>query len=387
MATTAPEIETTPASLHGEKTAAARVLHVINGEHYAGAERVQDLLAQQLPGQGFEVGFACVKPDRFLALRQSHEAPLVELSMRSRLDLRPVADLVRLIRRDGYALVHTHTPRAALVGRAAAALAGVPMIHHVHSPTSADSTHPWRNAVNTIAERISLSRIAAVIAVSGSMGRYALEHGISPQRVHVVHNGAPIRGPLNDRPAPHGTWTLGTVALFRPRKGLEILLESLAAVRSQGLPVRLRAVGRFETPEYETAIKAQVERLGLAEAVDWTGFTRNVNAELDRMDLLVLPSLFGEGLPMVVLEAMAAGVPVIGTRVEGVPEAIRDGRDGLLVEPGDAGQLARAIHQIITGQVDWQSLRASAHRRQAEAFSDRAMAAGVAQVYEEVLAG
>ncbi len=89
-----------------------RVLHVINGEHYAGAERVQDLLAMNLSRFGFEVGFACLKPGRFAMMRQALHAPLVELGMQSRFDLRPALRLARLVRREQYALVHTHTPRA-----------------------------------------------------------------------------------------------------------------------------------------------------------------------------------------------------------------------------------------------------------------------------------
>ena len=103
------------------------------------------------------------------------------------------------------------------------------------------------------------------------------------------------------------------------------------------------------------------------------------------MDLLVLPSLFGEGLPMVVLEAMAAGVPVIASRVEGIPEAIRDGQDGLICPPGDPRELAAAIGRFVAREVDWQQVRATAHRRQAERFSDRSMAQGVADVYRRVL--
>jgi glycosyltransferase involved in cell wall biosynthesis len=103
------------------------------------------------------------------------------------------------------------------------------------------------------------------------------------------------------------------------------------------------------------------------------------------MDLLVLPSLFGEGLPMVVLEAMAAGVPVVATRVPGVPEAIRHGEDGVLVNPNDPVDLARAIADLVGGRYNWESLRASAFERHAERFSDRAMAASVAAVYKELL--
>src|SRR5262245_45174319 len=93
----------------------ARVLHVINGEHYAGAERVQDLLAARLPEFGYEVGFACVKPVQFPNLRKSTQTPLYDLSMRSRIDLRAAWELRRIIRQDGYELLHAHTPRSLLV--------------------------------------------------------------------------------------------------------------------------------------------------------------------------------------------------------------------------------------------------------------------------------
>ena len=88
---------------------------------------------------------------------------------------------------------------------------------------------------------------------------------------------------------------------------------------------------------------------------------------------------------MVVLEAMAAGVPVIGTRVEGVPEAIRDGQDGVLCRPSDATDLSRAITNVLEGTCDWATLRRSALNRHAEYFSDIAMAKGVADAYDAVL--
>jgi glycosyltransferase involved in cell wall biosynthesis len=186
---------------------------------------------------------------------------------------------------------------------------------------------------------------------------------------------------------PMRDWTLGMVALFRPRKGIEVLLAALSRVRAAGCRARLLAVGGFETPEYEAEIRALATQLGLDDAIEWTGFTSDVRAELARMDLFVLPSLFGEGLPMVVLEAMAAGVPVIGSRVEGVPEAVRHRETGLLVEPGSVSQLAAAVEEIITGEIDFAKLSDGARRRHAAHFSDATMAAGVAAVYRDVLQG
>ncbi|HZZ72411.1 MAG TPA: glycosyltransferase [Pirellulales bacterium] len=364
-----------------------KVLHVINGEHYAGAERVQDLLALTLPEFGYSADFACLKPGKFAAARRATGARLFALPMRHPLDLRPAFRLARLARRGGYALLHSHTPRAALIGRLAARLAGLPLVHHVHSPTVADTTHRAKRWLNGLSEWATIHRSAALITVSRTLQDYVERRGLSARVVRVVHNGVPSAGPLRDREPPHGAWTLGMIALFRPRKGIEILLQALAQLRGDGNELRLRAVGQFETPAYEREIQALVDRLELREAIDWTGFTTNVAEELQHMDLFVLPSLFGEGLPMVVLEAMAAGIPIVATRVEGVPEAICDGIDGLLAEPNDVASLAAQLRRIIAGEVEWSQLRDHAHRRQADEFSDRAMAAGVAAVYSEVLAG
>ena len=363
-----------------------RALHLINGEHYSGAERVQDLLARQLPQFGYDVGFACLKPFRFPVARQTTSAPLVELAMRGRFDLRVVKKLVRLVQDQDYALVHAHTPRTALVGRLVAKRAGVPLVYHVHSPAGHDSTRQLVNAFNSLVEWHSLREADRLIAVSPSLERYMVARGFSADRVVCVPNGVPAYPAAVDRSPPVGVWTLGTVALFRPRKGIEVLLEALAALRSWDLDVRLRAVGGFETLAYETAVLGLADRLGVAGAVDWVGFTRNVNAELAKMDLFVLPSLFGEGLPMVVLEAMAAGVPIVATRVEGVPEAVKHRETGLLLDPGSVSQLAAAIRQFVEGEVDYTAMSRSGRQRHADHFSDIAMARNVAAVYNEVLA-
>lgn len=363
-----------------------RVLHVINGEHYSGAERVQDLLAKQLPQFGYEVGFACVKPQRFATARETKSAPLVEMPMIGRLDWRVAKQLEDLIDYDGYELVHAHTPRTAIVGRWAARRAGVPFVYHVHSPAGRDSTYRLSNWANTAVEAVCLRGADQLIAVSPSLRQYMLERGIADKRVACVPNGVPGASDAVERRPPTGTWTLGTIALFRQRKGTEVLIEALAALRSRGLNVRLRAVGGFETPEYEKAMRDLAERLGLQDAIDWIGFTRDVNRELTKMDLFVLPSLFGEGLPMVVLEAMAAGVPVVASRVEGVPEAVRHRETGLLVEPRSVSQLAGAIEKFVAGEVDYSALSRGARQRHSALFSDVTMAAGVAAVYDEVLA-
>jgi glycosyltransferase involved in cell wall biosynthesis len=384
----APVVELPPAELP-QPTAVEtiRVLHVINGEYYAGAERVQDLLAKHLPALGFSAGFACVKLDMFDELRDSKDSPLYDVPMVARFDLWAACRVAQIVRQRGYRIIHGHTVRTAMIGSLASALTGVPMVYHAHSPSSHDTTWRWWDRFNGFVERLSLRRASRVIAVSQAMAAHVEQEGFDPALIRVVPNGVPKLSTAPERRAPEGLWTLGVVALFRPRKGLEVLLDAMHILRRQGLPVHLRAVGTFESPKYEAEISARVRRLRLDDHITWTGFTRDVAEELQQMDLMVLPSLFGEGLPMVVLEAMASGVPVVATHVAGVPEAIRHGRDGVLVTPGDAEDLARAIADVVGGHYDWSALRASALARHAQCFSDRAMAEGVAGVYRELLGG
>lgn len=367
--------------------ATRRVLHLINGEFFAGAERVQDLLALRLGEFGYSVGFAALRPKAFGSARKAVDAPLYELPMRHKFDLRPARALAKIVQEQGYELLHSHTARSALIGRAVSQLTGLPLVHHVHSPAARDTTHRWSNRANALLERWVLPQAQAFIAVSNSLGRYAREMGLARDKVVVIPNGVPTPGPLATRATPTIPWTLGSVALFRPRKGLEVLLDAMALLTEAGHDVRLRAVGEFETTAYQREIMARAERLNLIDHIDWRGFQANVYGELAEMDLFVLPSLFGEGMPMVVLEAMAAGVPVISTRVEGVPEAVRDGVDGLLAEPGDPASLAEQIAKCMTGAVDWHGLRQSAYERQTACFSDRSLAEQVAQVYDAVLNG
>jgi glycosyltransferase involved in cell wall biosynthesis len=144
-------------------------------------------------------------------------------------------------------------------------------------------------------------------------------------------------------------------------------------------------VGRFETQEYECRIRQLAEKLNLAGAIDWAGFAREIDEELAQMDLFVLPSLFGEGLPMVVLEAMSSGLPVVASAVPGVPEAVRDGLEGLLVEPSNPAALAAAIARFVSHEVSWNEMGSGALLRHAECFSDLRMASEVAGVYDRVL--
>jgi glycosyltransferase involved in cell wall biosynthesis len=391
----------------GQDRPAIRALHVINGEHYAGAERVQDLLAGRLPDFGVEVGFACLKPGQFAELRKSQATPLLDLTMRTRFDLRPAVRLARTVRRERYDVLHTHSARALLIARLAAAMCGVPIVHHVHGNTSSEVAGRRFTRLNAWAERKSLPAAAAVIAVSASVADYLQSVGVQKDRLHVVFNGVPARGALANKERAQNGWTLGFIALLRPRKGLETFLEAAALLverdwrgRSendvsgsaagadpvrQSLTCRLRIVGRFETSEYEREVQALAQRLGLTTLIDWRGFQRSIDAELDAMDLLAFPSVLPEGMPMTVIEAMAAGVPIVASRVSGVTDVLRDREDALLVMPADAKALADAVATLVGDGALRDRLRQSAFARQRGRFSDANMAAEVANIYQQIL--
>ena len=361
-----------------------KVLHLINGEHFSGAERVQDLLASALPEFGYEVGFVCLKPKKFPEVRTS-DTPLFNLNMSSKFDFRCYKRVVEMVKEHGYQVLHAHTPRTLMIGSMAAKRLGCPLVYHVHSPVGRDSNRGLMNRLNTMMEKHSLKRVDRMICVSNSLQGYMKELGHNSEKLRVVSNGVAPMDSAQPRTASKGAWTIGTMALFRPRKGTEVLLDALKILKDNGTQVKLRAVGPFETPEYEAEILQQVERLQIGDMIEWTGFQTDVNQQLDLMDLFVLPSLYGEGLPMVVLEAMANAVPVVAANVEGIPEAVRDGVDGLIFEPANAQDLADKLTSLIGDDERLTQMSRSSLQRQREKLSDTAMAEGVSKVYDELL--
>ena len=368
------------------KNDTVKVLHLINGEHFSGAERVQDLLAMAMPKFGYEVGFACVKPEKFPNVRESR-GELFETRMKSKFDVWCGGRVAKVFRDNDYQIIHAHTPRTLMIGRLAARKLNCPLIYHVHSPVGRDSERGLANMLNTKLETWSLAGVDRMICVSNSLAGYMNEIGHHKDKITVVSNGVAAIDDLPARDLPGSRWTIGTMALFRPRKGTEVLLDALAILKKRDIDVTLRAVGPFETKEYESEVLAQVEKLGIGDMIDWTGFQTNVNEQLRKMDVFVLPSLYGEGLPMVVLESMANAIPVVASRVEGIPEAVRDGIDGLIFEPSNAEDLAEKLQSLIGDNKTWKSMSESAVERQRNDLSDISMARGVATVYDELLKG
>ena len=362
----------------------ARVLHLINGEHFAGAERVQDLLAMALPDFGYQADFACLKPGKFADIRRS-ETQLFELNMKSSFDLLVANRVKKIVREGGYQILHAHTPRTLMIATIVSWQLKLPLVYHVHSPVGRDSTRQLRNKINTWFETQCLRQVNQMICVSKSLKGYMSELGHDAGKLQVVHNGVPVCLNSPTKKQPQDRWVLGTMALYRPRKGIECLLEAMAILKQQNVNACLRAVGGFETPEYETEVKNLARQLNVEDIVTWTGFQTDINAQFQQMDLFVLPSLFGEGLPMVVLESMAQAVPVIASDVEGIPEAVRDGQDGLIFEPASPSDLADKVSSLVGDNERWNQMSRNAWQRQRDELSDLSMARGVAVVYKNIL--
>ena len=257
------------------RQAIPRVLHLINGEHFSGAERVQDLLGMTLPDIGYDVGFACLKPRLFPEKRQS-ENELFETPMRSKLDFKTIRKISHEARQGRFEILHAHTPRTLMAGSLIKRKLGLPLIYHVHSPVGHDSTRSFANRINRFVESWSARQVDHFICVSDSIRDYMLSIGHPAEKLTTVPNGVSVVNGTPERVAPSQVWTLGTTALFRPRKGTEVLLQALAILRERQYDVRLLAVGPFETPDYESKIQKLVSELGLADAIEWTGFVSDV---------------------------------------------------------------------------------------------------------------
>ncbi|MDP2105119.1 MAG: glycosyltransferase [Desulfobulbaceae bacterium] len=361
-----------------------KVLHLINGEYYAGAERVQDLLAINLPAHGYEVSFACLKPIAFPEARKCQEAPLFRLPMRSAIDLRVTKDLIRLIKEQRFALIHTHYSRSNLLGGLASLITGIPLVQHIHGVIGFDSGTIIKKYLNVLIERLAMIQARKIIVVSHHLRSTITAQTAFQHKLKVIHNGVPINPILPARSLNQKNPIIGTVAFWRPGKGLEELIRALHRLTVTGQRFMLLVVGGFITPQYETKIKAIAKDLGIANQIRWLGATSTVNSYLREMDLFVLPSL-SEGLPMVILEAMAAGVPVVATDVGGISEAVRHKVDGVLVPAKDHEALAWAIQKLHNAPPLWAEYRVSSHVRQTALFSDQHMTSEVAAVYSQLL--
>jgi glycosyltransferase involved in cell wall biosynthesis len=368
-----------------------RVLHLLNGEFFSGVEQVVLTLVRH--HRRVEPRVACLFAGR-MRQRLAGTLALETLPMRSRADLTVVRRLIAFVRHHEIQLLHAHTLRANLVAAMAATLTGIPLVVSIHSPARRETTKSLKNALNTGLERALVPMATAYITVSKKLREEMIGAGAVPHRVFVVENGIEVQkyrlGCGGEFRASLG-WAdhllVGTVALLRPRKGVEFLLRSFPLVIRDIPGCRLVVVGDPEHPAYLDELHGLCRRLGIEDQVRFVPFREDIPNILAALDIFVLPSLFGEGLPLVLLEAMAAARSVVATAVEGNEAAVVDGVTGLLVPPGDPAALARAIIELLRDPGRRARLGGEGLQRVSVHFSAERMTEAIETLYFRILQG
>jgi glycosyltransferase involved in cell wall biosynthesis len=247
-------------------------------------------------------------------------------------DARAVAALVGIIRRFRPNLITTHSSKAGMVGRLAAAVTGTPCLYTVHGWAFNDGSAASRRALCRWLERATAPLAARIICVSEHDRRIGAAAGIRPWRLVTIHNGIPdVSSSLRAEPGKPGPVRVVMVARFAPPKDHSTLLHAVRDVED----VELDLVG--DGPA-QPAAEALARELGIENRVHFLGRRADVAEMLARAHLLVLTSL-SEGFPLSTLEAMRAGLPVVISAVGGAPEAVEEGVTGFLVGRGDVAGL------------------------------------------------
>ena len=185
-------------------------------------------------------------------------------------------------------------------------------------------------------------------------------------------------------PVPEGAGPiLGNVGSFEERKGQGVLLDAVAACRDRLPGIHLILVG--DGPD-EAMLKERVESMGLQDCVTFFPFTREPVYVFEAIDILVLSSLYKEGLPNVLLEAMSMHLPVVSSRMAGVPEVVFDGETGYMVEPGDVQQLADGIVRCWTDQDQYARMAANARKLMEDKFDKKVQFGAFVEYFDRVLA-
>lgn len=369
----------------------ARVLHVLSGCTVGGCEQHVLALLSRLDRRRYEPWLAYfeAEPDAATPMApmfQEAGVRTVDLRARRRTDPAAFARLARLIRRGGFDLVHTHSFRTELgAALATRAMPGRPRLLRTVHNTDDFYTRPRYRGLARAASR-SMDRLVAISdAVAAFLRQDAGLAGSPIERIYYGLNTAPYRPtvPPPSRRGGDARPTLGVLARLAPQKGHRVLFDAMPRIVAEIPRVQARIVGHEELST-AAELRAYAAERGVADHVSFEGFRADVPGLLADLDVFVLPSLW-EGFGLVLLEAMAAGRPVVASAVGPIPEIVVEGETGLLVPPGDSDALARAVARLLRDPDLAARLGRSGRARVETEFGLDGMVARTDALYRELL--
>ena len=328
-----------------------RVLHLIKGLGAGGAERLLVSAARVRDRDAFDYTVAYLLPWKtaFVGDLEGLGVPTMCLGVRHEQDLRWLLRLRQLLVRERYDVVHVHSPYVAgttrLVIRSMPKQTRPRLVSTEHNVWSSHSR--LSRALNTATFPIGDAWLAVSDEVRGSMSQRVRErvevvvHGIVLDDIeHALAQRATVRAELG---LHDGEVAVATVANFRAQKAYPDLFAAARLLADRDVPAHFVVVGQGPL---ETEMRTLHESLGLAGTVDILGFRPDALRVLAGSDIFVLASHY-EGYPVAVMEALAVGLPIVATAVGGIPEAVREGVEGLLVPPHEPHLLADAIEVLV----------------------------------------
>ncbi len=359
------------------------LLLVVDSLEVGGAERQVVDLAVALRRDGYGVTVACsVAGDLSGALEEAGVPvrPLLGRLAKRRLSPAYAWRLRRLLRKGRFDLVHAHIYASVVASAIATLRTGVPLVITEHTEAT------WQDWRARWIGRWVYRRVGRIIAVSTPIRRRLIERdGVHPDLITIIPNAvvsaseppldAQLPAQLRERPL------VGVVARLRPEKGVATFLRAVARVAPQ-FPEAHFVVAGDGPQRHELA--AMAEDLGLGERVHFLGFHADAAALMKSLNVLVVPSMT-EGSPLVTLEAMAAGVPVVASAVGGIPDQIRHDKEGLLVPPGNSDALADALLALLRDPDRARRLGEAGRRRATSRFNHATMVRQIEDVYRDIL--
>ncbi len=331
-----------------------KILHVVTSLVRGGAETHVVELAREQIDRGADVTVAHLKSGAYWrdALVEAGVA-IAPLAMTRYGDPRPIARLRAAMRCIQPDILHAHLPPAELYSRLAIATGGPTRAFVLTRHNDEGFYHgPWHRELGAWVARRADLVIAVSDAVRDQTHRYL---GLSPAKTRTIRHGidpAPFarvstfeRNRLRTEwgAVDNDTLVVGTVGRLAPQKATHVLLEGFARYRTRSSrPSRLVVVG---SGSLENELKARSVELGLAGSVVWAGFREDIPAVMSSFDVFALSSEY-EGFGIVLLEAMAAGKPIVATKVSAIPEVVEDGETGLLCPVNDPSEFSAALLQL-----------------------------------------